>query len=250
MIVPLSKLFIQKFTNHLEHLLVEHLVVEHLQKSQDIDSSRNLLADQLSKMSKHAETLMIWNRKINLTAIKCPLQMAEKHFYDSIMAASFLSNEITSIADIGSGGGFPGIPLKIMNPQIKLLMIDASKKKVTFLKHIIHLLELEDADAVHVRLDRNNRSGLNGQGGGSGESGQDLGNKFDAVISRALTDLESFVDIALPLLKPRGLIYAMKGKGIKKEISKTLTDRFDWQMNHYVLPGENADRYVIELAPG
>ena len=83
-------------------------------------------------MTIHAKELMMWNKKINLTAIKQPLQIAEKHFIDSLAAASFIKNK-NSIIDLGSGGGFPGIPLKIMNPLLNVVLIDSSRKKINFL---------------------------------------------------------------------------------------------------------------------
>ena len=229
----MSENFIQKINYHLQHLL----------KKQGIHLSQK----QLAMIAQHAETLMVWNRKINLTAIKDPFQIAEKHFYDSIMAGSFLSKEIISIADIGSGGGFPGIPLKIIKPEIKLLMIDASQKKVNFLKHMIHLLELEGAEAVHIKLEPDNRTIKSELYEKKELDRLNIHNQFDAVISRALTDMESLTEIALPFLKTGGRIYSMKAGKAKKEITRTLKEKFKLKMQHYILPGEKADRYLIEL---
>ena len=101
-------------------------------------------------MTIHAKELMMWNKKINLTAIKQPLKIAEKHFIDSLAAASFIKNK-NSIIDLGSGGGFPGIPLKIMNPLLHVVLVDSSRKKINFLKHVIRLLGLQVIDAIHSR---------------------------------------------------------------------------------------------------
>jgi 16S rRNA (guanine527-N7)-methyltransferase len=190
--------------------------------------------NQVQLMTIHAKELMIWNKKINLTAIKQPLQIAEKHFIDSLAAASFIKNK-NSIIDLGSGGGFPGIPLKIMNPLLNVVLIDSSRKKINFLKHIIRLLGLQGIYAIHSRA-------------------QDLHDKdsyiagFDAVISRAFTELSNFVELASPFLNKKGTIYAMKGKQAKKEITPELLENFNITTDHYMLPFEKSDRYMITLS--
>jgi 16S rRNA (guanine527-N7)-methyltransferase len=220
MLTPLPEQFIHKFRRHLEKSL----------KTNEIKLSER----QMNQMAGHAEELLTWNQKMNLTAIKDPLEVAEKHFFDSIAVASFLDNE-TSLADIGSGGGFPGIPLKIMKPELNLLLIDASRKKINFLKHVIRRLKLENIEAVHARVETLN-------------SDPSFFKRFDAVISRAFTDLGRFVDLSLPLLHPGGRIYAMKGKHLDMEITPDLAGRFECKTHHYQLPFEKADRYVIRLS--
>ena len=190
--------------------------------------------DQVQLLTIHAKELMIWNKKINLTAIKQPLKIAEKHFIDSLAAASFVKNK-NSIIDLGSGGGFPGIPLKIMNPLLNVVLIDSSRKKINFLKHVIRLLGLKGIDAIHSRA-------------------QDLHDKdlykagFDAVISRAFTELSNFVELASPFLNKEGSIYAMKGKQAKKEITPELLENFNVTTDYYMLPFEKSDRYIITLS--
>ncbi len=189
---------------------------------------------QTDMMILHAKELMAWNKKINLTAIKEPLRIAEKHFIDSIAAASFLGNE-TCLIDMGSGGGFPGIPIKVMNPLLKVVLVDSSRKKINFLKHIIRILKLEDIDAIHARVEA-----LQGDTG--------YYNKFDAVISRAFTRLSNFEALAFPFLNKEGTIYAMKGKHADQEITAGILKKFDLQKKQYQLPFEKADRYIIKLA--
>jgi len=190
--------------------------------------------DQVQLMTIHAKELMIWNKKINLTAIKQPLKIAEKHFIDSLAVASFIKNK-NSIIDLGSGGGFPGIPLKIMNPLLNVVLVDSSRKKINFLKHVIRLLGLQGIEAIHSRA-------------------QDLHDKdlyiagFDAVISRAFTELSNFVELASPFLNKEGTIYAMKGKQAKKEITPELLENFNVTADHYMLPFEKSDRYMIALS--
>ncbi len=188
---------------------------------------------QAALMSLHAKELILWNKKINLTAITDPFRMAEKHFVDSIAALSFFKNE-KSLLDVGSGGGFPGIPLKIMNPLLRVVLIDASRKKVNFLKQVIRILQLENIDAIHSRVEDLHEN-------------QTYKNKFDAVISRAFTNLSDFVMLAAPFLKKGGNIYAMKGKHAEKEIMPAVSRKFDIKIDHYLLPFEKSDRYMIKL---
>ncbi|MBU1342822.1 MAG: 16S rRNA (guanine(527)-N(7))-methyltransferase RsmG [Proteobacteria bacterium] len=185
-------------------------------------------------MIVHAKELMAWNKKINLTAIKDPLQIAEKHFIDSIAAVSFFENE-TNLMDIGSGGGFPGIPIKIMMPLLKVVLIDSSRKKINFLKHVIRMLDLKDIDAIHTRVEDLHEN-------------QTYKNKFDAVISRAFTELSSFAAVGVPFLNQKGTLYAMKGKHADQEMTSDISNQFSVSTHYYQLPFEKSDRYMIKLS--
>jgi 16S rRNA (guanine527-N7)-methyltransferase len=188
---------------------------------------------QANMMMLHSRELMIWNKKTNLTAIKDPMQIAEKHFIDSVAAISFLGNEKT-LVDMGAGGGFPGIVLKIMNPDLKVVMIDSSRKKINFLKHVIRTLHLENIDAIHSRVEDLHENDF-------------YKAKFDAVISRAFTELSGFVAIAFPFLSKGGSIYAMKGKNADQEITPAILKKFELKLSHYQLPFEKSDRYMVKI---
>lgn len=190
--------------------------------------------EQADLMMIHAQQLMAWNKKINLTAIKEPLQIAEKHFVDSIATLPFFKNE-ASLIDMGSGGGFPGIPIKIMNPSLKVVLIDSSRKKVNFLKHVIRTLHLKDIDAIHSRVEDLKEDPA-------------FKNQFDAVISRAFTELSGFVAVAEPFLNSKGTIYALKGKNAEKEMTPQILEKFNAKSNFYQLPFEKSERYVIQLS--
>jgi len=152
----------------------------------------------------HALELVKWNRKINLTAITDPLEIAVKHFLDSIAPAPIIPPD-ASLLDIGSGGGFPGIPLKILMPSLSVTLIDASRKKVSFLKHVIRTLKLENIEALYVRAKNLARDSA-------------FANNYDVIISRALSSMDTFVLMALPLLAKDGIIIVMKGKTSEEEI--------------------------------
>ncbi|MBW2042820.1 MAG: 16S rRNA (guanine(527)-N(7))-methyltransferase RsmG [Deltaproteobacteria bacterium] len=158
-------------------------------------------ADQLGV---HAVELMRFNRRINLTAIREPLKVAVHHYLDSL-AGLFWIPFRCRLLDIGSGGGFPGIPLKVLRPEMELVLIDASRKKVTFLKHAIRTLNLNPVEALHVRADfLVQRPGYAGS--------------FDVVVSRALSSLKEFILTALPLLKGNGRMIAWKSSSVAEEI--------------------------------
>jgi 16S rRNA (guanine527-N7)-methyltransferase len=159
----------------------------------DIDLNHS----QTRQFAVHATELVRWNRKINLTAITDPFEVAIKHFLDSLPAARFLPKDAT-LLDIGSGGGFPGLALKILMPSLSITLIDASRKKVSFLKHVIRTLKLDNIEALHIRA-------------------EDLAgdpfyrNRFNVVISRAVSSLELFCRLALPFLIDEGSMMALKG---------------------------------------
>ena len=182
---------------------------------------------QAHQFSIHAAELLTWNKKINLTAIVDPREVAIKHFLDSIAAARLIPPGAT-LLDIGSGAGFPGIVLKIVLPSLSVTLIDGSRKKITFLKHIIRTLQLKNIDARQIRAE---------------EMVKDPGltAAFDVIVSRALSSLQSYIAMALPLLAQAGTIIALKGKIDQSEID-------DWRSNFRDgLPGLPSDRSRLSL---
>lgn len=201
----------------------------------------NLGLKEAGQFSIHARELLKWNSKINLTAITDPFEVAVKHFLDSIAPACMI-HPGASMLDIGSGGGFPGIPLKIVIPSLSATLADSSRKKITFLKHVIRTIGLTDTEAVWGRAEE-----LAGKK-----------NLFDVVICRAFSSLETFARSALPLLAPNGMIIAMKGKinsgepdalrisDYKKQDSGKFPDiPIDIKINKYLLPYADSERTII-----
>ncbi|MFZ5569217.1 MAG: 16S rRNA (guanine(527)-N(7))-methyltransferase RsmG [Thermodesulfobacteriota bacterium] len=170
-----------------------------------------LTALQLTQCSVHAELLWRWNQKTNLTSITRPREMVIKHFIDSMLPGKRL-NPGERLIDIGSGGGFPGLPLKIAHPSLSVTMIDAVRKKVSFLNEVIRTLGLTGIRALHGRVE---------------ELGKTMGpdDRYDVAISRAFSSLRLFIPLALPLLKPGGRILAMKAKTIDEEVRELATLR-------------------------
>ena len=188
---------------------------------------------QMEQIRVYASQLMLWNKKINLTAIRKTEEIAEKHFIDSIAASTFLP-AADRVVDIGSGGGFPGIVFKILDPDLDMVLVDASQKKVNFLKHVIRTVGLEGIEAIHARVEALQR--LSPYAG-----------SFDLAVSRAFSALDKFVGLAQPLIKPDGWISAMKGKNFSEEIFSSIKAAYDIQTDHYQLPFEKSDRYMLLL---
>jgi 16S rRNA (guanine527-N7)-methyltransferase len=158
------------------------------------------------QFSLHARDLLKWNQKINLTAITDPGEIALKHFLDSMAPARWIPPSAT-LLDIGSGGGFPGIPLKILIPSLAVTLIDGSRKKISFLKHSIRTLQLENINARQIRAEELTKD-------------THIASRFDVIISRALSSLVEFVRLALPLLADRGIIIALKGEIDRQKVAE------------------------------
>ncbi len=200
---------------------------------------------QARTMGEHALELLQWNRVTNLTTITDPLDVALKHYVDALAAAPWIGNR-ARVMDAGSGGGFPGLPLAILRPDLSVTLVDSVRKKVSFLKHAIRTLGLSDIDAVHGRL-------------------EDLcllpeyRGKFDRVVCRAFSSLEDFANLALPYLSPCGCLLAMKGlrTNHSQEIANQKGDgsiilggtSFSVHIHHYRLPFLDAQRSLVRLTP-
>ncbi|MFO7665865.1 MAG: 16S rRNA (guanine(527)-N(7))-methyltransferase RsmG [Desulfobacterales bacterium] len=158
-------------------------------------------SDEAGQFSTHAGELIKWNSKINLSAITDPLEVAVKHFLDSLAPARMIPAG-SSMLDIGSGGGFPGIPLKVILPSLSVTLVDSSRKKISFLKHVLRTLGLEGIDACQARV----------------EDLPESRERFDVVICRAFSSLDRFIESAFPVLAENGIMIALKGKFSNNEI--------------------------------
>ncbi|MFA5113116.1 MAG: 16S rRNA (guanine(527)-N(7))-methyltransferase RsmG [Candidatus Margulisiibacteriota bacterium] len=147
--------------------------------------------------------LVEWNKKFNLTAITEPEAIKEKHFADSLLLLEHLPLTNESVVDVGAGAGFPGIPLKIARPGLKLTLLEATKKKVGFLDHLIKTLGLAGAEAVWARAED--------YAGTHRES-------FDLAVARAVADLRVLAELCLPLVKVGGAFAAWKEVAIEPEV--------------------------------
>ena len=146
----------------------------------------------------YLKELLKWNQKINLTSIRSEKGIVLKHFLDSLSVYPLLP-KYSSIFDMGSGAGFPGIPLKIIQPALEMTLIDSVRKKVDFQRHIFRMLGLKGMETIHGRVQDK-------------EILQSLGGQFDIILSRAFSDLRTLLILSFPFLKEGGKVIAMKGE--------------------------------------
>jgi 16S rRNA (guanine527-N7)-methyltransferase len=170
-----------------------------LQASQEVSVS--LSAQQVELFWLYLLELLEWNKTFNLTGIKDPADIIIKNFVDSLTPLPYLERS-SRLLDIGSGAGFPGIPLKIAAPQLQVHIVDARRKKTSFLKHLIRTLELKGVTALHGRA----------------EEMEQPEQPFQVIISRAFRRLEPLIKLVSPLLEPGNTLVAMLGPITEEEL--------------------------------
>ena len=177
-----------------------------------------------------------WNRKVNLTTITSNEDIVVKHLIDSVFVANHIQEE-ESVLDIGSGAGFPAIPLKIMKPEVRLVSVDAVNKKILFQRHVSRLLNFESFEAVHARVEKISAAYPQG---------------FDVITSRAFSQIDQFVTLGAPLLAEGGRMLAMKGPAAIDELNTvegTLRS-LDFKISQvlpYFLPMNKGERNLITI---
>lgn len=159
-----------------------------------------------NKYIKYKELIKEWNKKINLTAITEDEQIIKKHFIDSIKVFKFKElRNCETIMDIGTGGGFPGIPMKIINPNSNMVLLDSLNKRVKFLDEVIANLKLTDITTLHGRAEDYAKQ-------------KEYRENFDAVVSRAVANMAVLSEFCLPYVKVGGYFVALKGPAIEEEL--------------------------------
>lgn len=165
----------------------------------------SLTETQVARFEAYRETLILWNSKMNLISLQSDLDLPIRHFIDSLTLLPHLSAGPQSLLDIGSGAGFPAIPIKVVRTDLSVTLLEASRKKSSFLKEVIRKLGLQGILVRNCRLEElveENRKAL-----------------FDVIVSRATFKLSDLLEQGLPLLKPGGILASMKGPGLEEEIS-------------------------------
>ena len=192
--------------------------------------------EQIQKFYKYMELLLEWNEKINLTAIVEPRDVILKHFVDSLTICKELQKNKT-LADIGTGAGFPGIPVKILRPDLDITLIDSLNKRVNFLTMVIEALKLEKIIALHGRIEDFGKN-------------KKYREKFDYVTSRAVANLSTLSEYMIPLVKIGGKCICMKGSNIDEELKnaekaiKTLGGKIE-KVDTFLLPDTDMGRNII-----
>ncbi len=159
------------------------------------------------EFEKYMNLLLEWNEKINLTAITQPEEVKVKHFEDSLTCLeSGYIKDGDSIVDVGTGAGFPGLPIKIENNTVELTLMDSLNKRINFLKEVSSQLKL-DTKCIHIRAEEAGKNKL-------------YRGKYDVAVSRAVARLTVLAEYCLPLVKKGGYMLAMKGKDIEEELDE------------------------------
>lgn len=195
---------------------------------------------QLSQFMQYYELLMEWNAFMNLTAITEWNEVCTKHFIDSVSLCKAIDcTKDLSVIDIGTGAGFPGIPLKIMFPDLKITLLDSLGKRVKFLDEVIHQLGLEQIDAIHGRAEDFAKPEL-------------LRETFDVCVSRAVANLSTLSEYCIPYVKVGGFFVSYKSEKIAEEIdvaknALSLLGAAITQQVGFVLPNSDIYRNLLVI---
>lgn len=193
---------------------------------------------QLGQLERYYELLVEWNEKMNLTGITERDAVYEKHFYDSISLAFYVDmNSKRNIADIGSGAGFPSIPLKIVFPHLQVLIVDSLNKRIGFLNHLVEQLGLTDVQCVHGRAEDIARK-------------PQYRDAYELVTARAVARLAVLNEFCLPFVVPGGVFASMKGASLSEELQEAKFSLKELRGNllqeHKLqLPNERSERHIV-----
>lgn len=186
---------------------MEYIEFENIFKEECIKNNINIKEEKIKLFYDYMKYLLDWNEKINLTAIKEEKEFIVKHFVDSLSISEIVGDN-KRIIDVGTGGGFPGIPLKLLNENLNVSLVDSVNKKIMVLNDIINKMELENIEAIHTRA-------------------EDLAQKkeyrecFDIAVSRAVSNMNTLVEYLLPFVKIGGYVVCMKGPGYEEELNSS-----------------------------
>ncbi|HET6490222.1 MAG TPA: 16S rRNA (guanine(527)-N(7))-methyltransferase RsmG [Syntrophales bacterium] len=163
----------------------------------------SLTGSQIALFEAYRAILLLWNSKMNLVSLQSELDLPVRHFIDSLTLLPYLPAGPRTLLDIGSGAGFPSIPVKIVRKDLHLTLLEASRKKSSFLKEVVRKLDLQGVSVMNGRLEELLK--------------KDNKPSFDLIVSRATLKLQDLVAKSLPLLKEGGFLAAMKGPGADEE---------------------------------
>jgi 16S rRNA (guanine527-N7)-methyltransferase len=184
----------------------------------------------LDQFMTYMNELKRWNRVYSLTSLENEKDIVIKHFLDSILYLTIMPEEISRIADAGSGAGFPGLPVKIIRPGLYVSLIESSRKKVAFLKNIIRRLNLSGVEVIHGRTEALDRK---------------YEGYFDAILSRATFKVKEFIKVASPYVRDGGSLIISKGPGYLQEIEGLNMDNLE--IMDYRLPFAGHKRILIKI---
>ena len=191
---------------------------------------------QLNQFYEYMNLLLEWNEKINLTAIVEPEEIILKHFIDSLTINKYIEKNKT-IADVGTGAGFPCIPLKIYRPDLNVTLVDSLNKRINFLNEVISKLDLKNIVTIHSRIENFVKD-------------KKYRESFDYVTARAVANLTTLSEYLIPISKVNGKCICMKGNDIEEEVNSSknainlLGGKID-KVDYFELPNSDISRNVI-----
>jgi len=174
------------------------------------DMGINLSEAQLGQFMAYKDILLDWNQKINLTAITDEKEIMIKHFADSLSPLLFMEKTSGSVIDVGTGAGFPGVPLKIANPDFDVTLLDSLNKRIAFLEELKKTIGIEDIKCIHSRAEDGGRD-------------KQLRERFDYCVSRAVAKLSVLCEYCLPFVAVGGSFIALKGPDVEDELKEAIT---------------------------
>ena len=180
----------------------------------------------ISKLLIYKELLIKWNNSFNLTSVK-NTEIVTHHFLDCLAVIPFIKS--STLLDVGTGAGLPGIVIAIVNPDIKVSLVDKVGKKITFIKRIIAELEIKNIETYHDRVEL-----LTSE------------EKYDGIISRAFSNMEVFIKSTKHLIKSQGVWYGMKSKKILDDEMVNIND--PWALEKLDVPFLEAERYLVKVS--
>jgi len=195
---------------------------------------------QLSALELYERELLDWNTRFNLTAIRDPQEIHIKHFLDSLTClAAMREPPLGKLVDIGTGAGFPGIPIKIIHPKVQLTLVESVGKKATFCRHVVKILNLQEVEVVQERAETLGHN-------------LDYREHYDWAVARAVAILPTLAEYMLPLVRVGGSMLAMKGEsGLAEAHSAEHALRVLGghlrQLMPVTLPGVAEERYLVVI---
>jgi 16S rRNA (guanine527-N7)-methyltransferase len=183
---------------------------------------------QAQQLIRLLDELDDWNQRMNLTAIRERSAQITKHLLDSLSVQPFLHGE--RVLDVGTGAGFPGLPLAIVNPSKQFVLLDSTAKKLKFIEHVAQLLELPNVQTVHTRAENFRPT-----------------QRFDIVVSRAVGPVEQFVKWAGHLCVGGGRLLAMKGRYPEEELGKLPSGWKLAAVHRLNVPALDEERHLVEI---
>ena len=186
--------------------------------------------EQTNAFMTYLSELKKWNKAYNLTGLKEDKDIIIKHFFDSLLYLKTLLEGKIRVADVGSGAGFPGLPIKIIRPEIEMYLIEPSRKKAAFLKHIIRQLGLKKAEVIEKRIEEI-------------RANQELAELVDVAVTRALFSIKDFMKKASHIVKEGGTLILNKGPKVDEELKKLQDVKYE--ILPINLPFSDIKRYLI-----